>query len=213
MNAKTRRTMIAWSAAVAWLMGCGTDKLTSATSDSAALTTAQCTFLGNDTAAQACFDAFDTCKTAANANIDDCLAALKSCLPPPPQRGPGGPRPGDGGDCNGGPMGGQGPGGGDHGGHGQGGHLPPLPDPAAIEACHTALDTCLRDVTQTAASCFSADRDCDRAAFQAAFTQFCSDAQARCAQSGANADECARITQRCAEGISGPPGMADGGCD
>src|SRR5439155_8982783 len=73
-----------------------------------------------------------------------------------------------------------------------GGHLPPLPDPAALEACHGALDTCLRDVSQTAASCFSAGRDCDRAAFQAAFTQFCNDALARCSQSGSNADECAK---------------------
>ena len=31
-------------------------------------------------------------------------------------------------------------------------------------------------------------------------------------QPGADATECARITQRCTEGIDGPPGMADGGC-
>jgi hypothetical protein len=222
--------MIAFSAAVAWLVGCGTDKTisTTTTSDSTALTTAQCTYLGDDAAAQACFTAFDTCKVAANANIDDCLATLKSCLPAPPQRGPGGGGPmGDGGDCSGGHMGGDhGPGGGgpppgggdggvpdgNGGGHGQFGHAPPFPDSAAVEACHTALDTCLRDVSQTAASCFSTDRDCDKAAFQAAFTQFCTDAEARCAQSGSNADECARITQRCTEGVSGPPGMADGGC-
>lgn len=220
MHAKTRRTMIAFSAAVTWLAGCANDNTSSSTtSDSAALTTAQCTFVGDDTAAQACFTAFDTCKTAEGANIDDCLATLKSCLPPPPQRGPGGHGgPMDGGDCGGGGRGGPGPGGGRHGDgdgggdHGQFGHPPPMPDSAAIDACHTALDTCLRDVNQAAADCFTADRACDKAAFEAAFTQFCADAQTRCAQAGADATECARITERCAEGVSGPPGMADGGC-
>src|SRR5581483_10641663 len=121
----------------ACLAACNGSSLTDATptTTDSSLTSAQCTFQGFNSAVQACFDTFKTClANSEEATAADCQAALKACLPAPPQRpqadGSGGPQGGPRGDCGGpggmGPMldGGEAPrppqGGGGHGGPGMG---------------------------------------------------------------------------------------------
>ena len=211
----------------------------------------------NDT----CFAAFDTCKSAAGADLAACRTALQSCLPdtpPPPPRcggrdGQGGPPPrprGDGGPVpppppsesgsgdrpppppppasgsadgppapaalgappprpsasgDGPPRGGDGRGGPDDcdGGKGRGPKGPghgrpeacgriPLPAREALKACHDVLRTCVDAAASDRSACFTAERGCIRAAFDAAF-------QARCASLLADAP--ADAIARCAEGV------------
>jgi hypothetical protein len=146
--------------------------------------------------ADACFDAYDTCRSGST-DVDTCRSQLKDCLPteahpgphcgPPRGKGKGSPHGPHGESCDGGapPANGQGgPGGprepGDHDGAGRGpgggadaGPEPPfcakvpLPPPEAVRACHDTLDACLKGGTD-AKTCFDADHACTKAAFDAA---------------------------------------------
>ena len=188
------------------------------TSQASALTTAQCTYQGFDTAAKACFDTFNTCKNAAGADLATCKSALDTCLPPPPAgshpghggmeggmcpgRG-GGPNP-DGGrppeDGRGGPFGG-------HGGPG-GGAPPPPPlaiDSAALTACRDGFTACIAADSTAMDSCRGTEHTCVREAFRAQFQARCDEGIAACAAAGADATACAAITARCAEGVDAPP--------
>jgi hypothetical protein len=193
------------------LSACNGGSLTDATTTTtdALLSQAQCTYQGFDAAAKACFDSFKTCLANAETNTPaDCQAALKACLPAPPPRPTGGPDGGGmpggcDGDGHGGPGG---PGG--HGGPGgpppllpDGGlpppppGAPPLPDPAALQACHDAANACIAAGTSQD-SCASTEHDCIRAAFQAAFAAAC--------QSDST-------SEKCQQGVDGMPPDPDGG--
>ena len=114
--------------------------------------------------------------------------------PPPPLPDGGLPPPPPGGQC--------GP-----GGQGHRGPPPPLPAPAVIQACRDALSACVQANPGGEATCVQTERQCERDAFAAAFQAACADAAIRCAQPDAPADICARITDRCAQGIDAlPPG-------
>src|SRR5438270_7071458 len=66
------------------------DNTTDVATSVAALTSAQCTYQGFNTSAATCFANFDACSNATGANIDDCRATLRGCMPPPPDGGPSG---------------------------------------------------------------------------------------------------------------------------
>lgn len=220
----------------------GSDSLTTAltaTTTDALLQTAQCSKEGFDAAAQACFDAFDTCKAAANADLEACRTTLHACLPPPPQRPQGLPGEGGGGNCGPGGRGGHGDGGvgdgdgdhhggGDHGGRGPGG--PGGPPPGGPDGGvrpegggrgnrplpeNAEVQAC-HDALATCLAATGADEAACRAtehdcvhAAFAAAFQAECDAAATTCASSSSAD-CARVTARCAQGIDGPRG-ADGG--
>jgi hypothetical protein len=213
MTQLNRFTPQALLAAAAVLAGCnGTDTLVSS-STSAALTAAQCTYQTSNTEAQACFDTFEACKSAANADLAACQTALRSCLPLPPvgsHPGHGGAGDGNcpnmGGGASDGGMGHGGPGG--HGGRGGRGRGSLAVDSAALQACHEALTAC---VAAGGTDCYQTEHDCAHAVFAAAFQAECAAATAACAKAGADAAECARITERCTQGVDGIPPDADGG--
>ena len=226
-------------AVLAGLAACaGSDTTTTTSEAAAALDTAQCTYQSDHAVADACFQAFQACITATGADEAACRATLNACLPPPPPgRGPHGPPPPDfdgglrpppppppdfdgglpppppggphgGGGCDGmgPPPGGEGPRGpGGPGGPGGGGPLV-QPDPLAVQACHDALDACLA-ATPGDASCFQAEHDCMHAAFDAAFQALCSSITCDPATDA----DCARLVQRCTEGVGGRPDAFDGG--
>lgn len=224
-------------AVLAGLAACaGSDTTTTTSEAAAALDTAQCSFQSDHAAADACFQAFQACVTAAGADEAACRATLAACLPPPPPgRGPHGPPPdfdgglrpppppppppgfdgglpppppggphGGGCDGMGPPPGGEGPRG--PGGPGGGGGPLVQPDPVAVQACHDALDACLA-ASPGDASCFQTEHDCMHAAFDAAFQALC--ASITC--DPATDVDCARLVQRCTEGVGGRPGAFDGG--
>lgn len=190
-----------WAAVGAALSfaACGTDSDTTE-SAAAALQSAQCAAQGFNAAADACFATFDSCKAATGADLDVCRAALKSCLPAPPQgkpKGPGGP-----------------------GCHGDGGHpkgpgprgLGPIgPDSAALTNCRDTKEACLVATGADSKACFEAERACVHAAFEVAFSEACTSAANDCAGTNVPADACAKIAERCAKGLKGPHGGADGG--
>lgn len=106
-------------------------------------------------------------------------SASGSAAPPPREpRGDGGAPP----DCDGGPGGPK---------PGFCGHVP-LPDSAAIKACHDALKACV-DAGTDRKTCGDTEHACVKAAFDAAF-------QARC--SALPADAPAEAKARCAEGVA-----------
>lgn len=106
-------------------------------------------------------------------------SASGSAAPPPREpRGDGGAPP----DCDGGPGGPK---------PGFCGHVP-LPDSAAIKACHDTLKACV-DAGTDRKTCGDAEHACVKAAFDAAF-------QARCAALPADAP--AEAKARCAEGVA-----------
>jgi hypothetical protein len=205
------------------IAACSGGTATSQTSE--ALSAAQCTFLANREAADACRDAFTTCVAQPSADVAACLATLELCLPPPPDAGVGhhgghhGPPPLDGGF--GPPPVGEGPGMGpdcQHDGgqppppHGRGGHPgegpgPMHPDAAAITACRDALQACLA-ATPTSVSCLETQRTCERAAFVAPFAAACAGAPSCTVTSD---PACAELQERCSEGVDGRPGAFDGG--
>jgi hypothetical protein len=217
------------AAAVAACAGAGSTSTSTSTSSqvTAALDVAQCTFLADRAAAQACEQAFATCVAQAGADLAACRATLKACLPPPPDGGfPDG-------DHHGGPFGppppfadggvGLGsPGDGDGHGHDRGPGPGPgcdgadggqpgapavaLPNVAAVTACHDALQACLT-ATPGAVTCFQTERSCEQAAFAAAFAAACAAAQPCTAGDPA----CAELQARCQEGVDGRPGAFDGG--
>jgi hypothetical protein len=206
------RMMLLTSCTAVLIAACGTDRLTSADQTASALEEAQSDFCALQAAAEQCRAAFDACVLAAGADTEACRQGLHDCLPRPPERGgPGGHcegmGPGDGGLRPEGPPPGF-PGAPPPGGPGPGGHRGPPrgphPDPAAIEACRTALSDCLAaspgDVT-----CLETEHTCVRDAFRAAFDAACADAAAGCTNlpPGAPPDACARLQQRCAEGVDG----------
>ena len=195
------------------LNACNAGSLTDATTSTsdALLSQAQCTYQGFDAAAKACFDTFKQCLANAETNTPaDCQAALKACLPAPPPR-PSGPDGGMAGGCDGDGRGGPGD---RDGPGGPGGHrgppppladgglplpppgVPPLPDPAALQACHDAANACIAAGTSQD-SCEQTEHDCIRAAFQAAF-------QSACDASGTTSD-------KCQQGVDGMPPAPDGG--
>lgn len=197
---------------------CSGSSVPTSAETSAALDSAQCTYQADRATADACFAAFHACVTVDGANLDTCRATLQTCLPlPPPRRGgppdgsrpprpPGPPPDADGGMCrdgHGGP--------GNHHGHGGPEDGPagrrPEPDSAAVQACHAALDTCL-SATPGEATCLEADRSCMQSASAAAFATVCATA-ASC--QAATDPDCARLQQRCAEGVEGRPEAFDGG--
>lgn len=187
---------------------CDVDSLTSVTDTTEALETAQTDFCAFRAQADACRQAFDACAAVEGAEVEACRTTLHQCLPPPPERpdragghchgrgdsGARAPRPGEG-HPFGPPPGGPRPGG--RGGHGGPG---PHPEPAAVQACRDALTACLAaDAADT--TCVVTERTCVREAFRAAFDAACADATATCASLPAEA--CARLTERCAQGIDG----------
>lgn len=106
-------------------------------------------------------------------------SASGSAAPPPREpRGDGGAPP----DCDGGPGGPK---------PGFCGHVP-LPDSAAIKACHDTLKACV-DAGTDRKTCGDAEHACVKAAFDAAF-------KARCAALPADAP--AEAKARCAEGVA-----------
>lgn len=216
------------SLAVGAFAACSGTTSSSNTEDvSSALSSAQCSNKDFEAAQEDCF-------TKATADGSATADELAACLPPPKggKGGPGGPPgqggPGGHGDCDGGPPpppsgsapppppsgsapppGGHGPDGdGDHGGGPGGGHHGPHPDPAALEACHDALASCVGAGTD-AKTCFDAARTCMKDAFKAAFDAACADAKTKCDAGEIPADKCTEITARCAAGPApkdGAPG-------
>jgi hypothetical protein len=85
---------------------------------------------------------------------------------------------------------------------------PPLPDPAAIQACRDTLDACLTAAPEDPAGCREAERGCVGEAFRAAFEARCEEAALKCAEPNAPADRCGEIAVRCAEGVDGLPERA-----
>jgi hypothetical protein len=205
---------------------CGVDLTRSVDETTAALETVQTDYCTVRAAADQCRAGYDACVLAAGADTEACRQALHDCLPrPPDRRGEGGP----GGRCEGmgdggapppppllpdggrPPPHGPGPGPGDrHGGGHRGGISP---DPAAVDACRTALASCLA-ASPGDATCLDAERACIKAAFQAAFDAACADAAAGCANLPADApsDACTRLQQRCAEGPGGRHDVDGGVC-
>jgi hypothetical protein len=197
----------------------------------AALDSAQCTFLANHAAAEACRQAFQACLAQPAADVPTCAHTLAACLPPPPDggvdhdrrhRGPPLflPPPPDGGfgpppfgprppghelhlDCV--PDGGLPPAG--HGSPDLDGPPPVRPEPVAVTACHDALAACLT-ATPADPVCFETEHACEKAAFAAAFSAACQVAQP-CTPTGDPA--CAELQERCHEGVDGRPGAFDGG--
>lgn len=234
MNARQIAPWAVFSAAFSF-GACGTSTDTVA-SQASALAGAQCAFHEFNAQADACFVTFQACRDVAGADLEACRAALKACLPAPPQgKGPGkggcdadggmghgplgegGPHGPDGDHQGPPPDGGFGPGGpGGHRPHGGGkggpGGAPRIqPDAAALTACHDALDACLAVTGADAKACFEAEHACNKAAFDAAFTAACASASAGCTGTQVPADACAKIAERCAQGIKGPGDLADGG--
>lgn len=203
----------------------GSDTLSS---QAEALTAAQCTYQGFHAAAQACFETFNSCQSASGAVLADCRSELEACLPPPPPGSHPGHRLGDG-SCQGPdgerpppmPDGGLPPPPLPDGGlppppppPPPGGHRGPPPlaiDSAALSACRDGLSACLAADATALESCHTAEHACVRDAFRAQFQARCEEGLARCAVGNADAEACARITARCAEGIDGRPPNADGG--
>jgi hypothetical protein len=198
---------------VAAACGDSTQLVDTATADSA-LQTTQCNYGG----ASACFDTFNSCIAAANADLTACNDALHACLPPPPAR-PDGGMPGG---CRGGHGGFDSDGDGRGGFGGPGGAPPPLPDgglpppppgdhhggpppidSAAASACHDALNTCLAGDPTDPRTCFDAERQCVQDALRADFQAQCTAALAAC--TGVTSDACTRITQRCNDGVGAMP--------
>ncbi len=224
---------------VCFMSACDSTTLVDATSADSALQSAQCTYQNLDTAAGACRTTFESCIAAEGADVDACREALRACLPPPPQQvagqgvgcsgggghgGRGGP---DGGmappppprDGDGGPDGGMGPRGGGEGhggpGHGGGGHGgpprgEPRPPPEEVAACRTALDACLAAEGADREACLQTERDCVHAAFAAIFEARCTEERAACAAGELDATVCARIEERCTQGLDAVPQNADG---
>lgn len=215
------------------LAGCAGSDTTTTSEAAAALDSAQCTYQSGRAAADACFQAFQACMAVEGADEAACRDTLNACLPPPPPgRGPHGPPPGDldggrppppdfdggepppppdgmhgGGGCDGLADGGMPPGGGHRGGPGGPGGGPRVePDAAAVQACHDALDACLA-ASPGDASCFQTEHDCMHAAFDAAFQALCDSITC----DPATDTDCARLVQRCTEGVAGRPESFDGG--
>ncbi|MFO0667321.1 MAG: hypothetical protein U0174_25445 [Polyangiaceae bacterium] len=118
---------------------------------------------------------------------------------PKGQGGPGGQGAGVSGD---GPQGGGGPGG---GGGGRGGPpRGPRPDRAAMEACHTTFTSCI-NASEDVTPCFDAERTCVKAAFDAAFQARCAEDKTKCDNGDIPAEECTKITTRCAQGSDPGP--------
>lgn len=207
MKLKRLMVMTTWTGLL--LAACGTDSATSAAETAAALETAQTDYCTVQAAAEQCRADYDACVLAAGADTEACRQALRACLPMPPDRRGGG----DGGHCMHGDGGARPPrpppgdGGvppeGHPGGRHGGGRMP-HPDPAALDACRTALADCLA-ASPGDATCLATEKTCIRDAFRAAFDAACADAAAGCTNLPANApaEACTRLQQRCAEGVDG----------
>ena len=232
--ARSPWSTIAGFVSIATLAACSAGADTTAATDTTteqALTEAQSSYADAHVAAEACFATFDSCRSAAGADLVACKTALAACLPEqagpgphcgPPRKGPGpggagceGGPPKDGepggdpgpppppkdGEMNGPPPGG-GPGG-DSGGKEPPGFCKkvPLPPPPELRACKDTLDTCVVAGADNKA-CFDAHHACVKAAFDAAFQKLCANKDAICADTSAPADACARVTKQCAAGVA-----------
>lgn len=230
MHRQSPFKLVGLLAALPIFAACGTDTLVDVASETAALITAQCDAQASNTAVDACFATFRTCKDAAGAVEADCRTALDACLPEGvPQRarhgggcqgdggmrGEGGPGHGGGGRPEGGPLGGlfgpppgdadggvRGRGGpGGHRGHGGGPRGSIGVDDAAVEACRATSDACVAGGGDEQ-TCRDAARTCLHDAFAAAFAARCDELTTACAaNAGTNCDE---LTQRCAAGLGSP---------
>jgi len=218
--------------------GCTSSESTTATDTTAAassaLQSAQCDFQSFKASVDACFAAFESCKSGADAGatVDEaaCKATLESCLPPAPSgKGHGGkkgphdpndtddigedhapPPPGDGGLP---PK--RGDGDNDRGGHPKGGSSGskgdhPAPDAAAIQACHDTLSACLAADGADKNTCMDAEDKCVREAFRSPFKAKCDEATPACADDSTS-EACSNVKRCCKDGVDGPPKNDDGG--
>ena len=181
---------------VCLLTACHADDslVAAATTESSALTTAQCTYQTYDSTVSTCVSAYDTC--AASADTSTCRATLLECLPSAPKEGhtacAGGPRHSrDGGD---------------------GSVTRPAPDSAALTACHDALTACVALGGADRSACSDTERSCVRDAFDEAFATQCASIETQCADGSIDADACTELTERCSNGVDAPIAVdADGG--
>lgn len=212
-----RQSFAVLTLTAALVPACDGSTLVDAASESSSLTAAQCDAQTARAAVDACFDAFRTCKSAEGADEAACKATLDACVPEGlPKRGRHGPHDGgcgggkdhrgpppgdrpefrpDGGRPEGGPRGhGRGPGG--------GGKRGPIgADPAAIDACRTATQTCI-DAGTAEETCREQTRTCVHDALAAAFAARCAELTETCTTE--QAPGCEALTQRCSEGFTEP---------
>jgi hypothetical protein len=226
MNSFVRASLaIAFSAGSVAFVGCSgaveSDTADSASSvESSALEAAENSHGEARGGANRCFETFQACVTAENADVGACRNTLQGCLParpphppecpppPPPPQGEGG------GDCDGGvrppppppsgprPEGPPPP-------QGEGGHRPPpphcarlpLPPPEEVRACHVSLDACI-DTADDRQECFQAHRRCMHDAFVRAFRARCDEGLAKCR---AESRSCLRLEAICSRGLPPPP--------
>lgn len=205
-----------------FVAACGTESLVDVANTTEALEAAQSDFCAFRAQADACRADFDACVLAAGADTEACRAGLHACLPPPPrppregghcEGGDGGPRPPRPPPPDGGVLPPPPPHHGGPGRPGRPGPRGPRPEPAAIEACRTALAACLA-ATPGDVTCLETERTCIRDAFRAAFDAACADAANGCVNlpADAPADACTRLQQRCAEGVDGRRDLDGGVC-
>ncbi len=126
------RSLILAMVSFATLTACGVDSSTDTSSTQEALVEAEASAADAKATADACFSAFDTCRDADGADVEQCKADLKECLPaeahpgprcgPPRGKGKGSPHGPNGDQCDGGARPAQG---GEQGG--QQGQPPPPP--------------------------------------------------------------------------------------
>ena len=73
-----------------------------------------------------------------------------------------------------------------------------------MEACHATFMSCIQGATDVTA-CFDAEHACVKAAFDAAFEARCAEGKTKCDNGEIPAEECTKITARCAQGSEPGP--------
>lgn len=209
-----------WSAAVVIVFAACTAGTSALSTTTSSLTTAQCAFQASAAAADVCFATYQSCIAGEGADLAACKTALQACLPPPPSgpfghQGGGGCQNMDGGGPDhdgfagdGGEPGHGGPGG-HHGGPGGPGGLGTLVqvDATAVKACQDTATACVA-ANPADTTCFSTERDCVHALFEAAFQAACSTTATTCDTTD---PACAELKERCTQGVGGNPSAWDGG--